>query len=303
MTPKDFMRRMFAALSLTLAAACTPPASQEPDLSGPALELLYAQTAYSIREQGGLRTERAPADAPLSVDMLARNFEEIAFFTEFARKGGGKLKGSREIRLTRWAEPVRVGVIFGESVPQAQRKEDLKNIEDLLGRYRKLTGLDIRYIPSGDVNFIILVLERLEQQALASAILDEGEFPAALARDLWDSRPSLLCSASLFGPNEKNDGIAVAVALIKAEHRGLMRTSCFHEEMTQALGLLNDSDNVRPSIFNDDEEFALLTLHDEILLRMLYDPRLTEGMSLEQARPMLRQIATDAAQASGARIQ
>ncbi|MHA3978905.1 DUF2927 domain-containing protein [Halovulum sp. GXIMD14794] len=302
MTPQDFLRRLSVALLLPLLAACAPPASQEPDLSGPALEYLYAETAYAIRLNGGLRTDRAPADAPLSIDTLAKNFEEIAFFTEFARRGNGRLKRSREIRLTRWAEPVRVGVIFGESVPPDQRKKDLAVIEDLLSRYRKLTGLDIRYVPTGDVNFIVLILERLEQRALASAILDEGDFPAALARDLWDSRPSLLCSASLFGPNERNGGIAVAVALVKAEHRGLMRTSCFHEEMTQALGLLNDSDEVRPSIFNDDEEFALLTVHDEILLRMLYDPRLTEGMSLEQARPMLRQIAADAARASGLKL-
>lgn len=304
MTRLEGMRRTLAAFVLTgLAAACTPSAPTEPDLSGPALELLYAQTAYAIRSNGGLRTETVPADAPLSVDGLAKNFEEIAFFTEFSREGSGRLRGTREIRLIRWAEPVRVGVIFGDSVSAGQRATDMKDIKALLAKYRKLTGLDVRYLPSGDVNYIVLVLERAEQRALASAILDQGDFPAALAQDLWDSRPSLLCSASLFGPSEETGGIAVAVALVKAEHRGVMRTSCFHEEMTQALGLLNDSKRVRPSIFNDDEEFALLTLHDEILLRMLYDPRLRVGMSAAEARPMLRQIAMDAARASGAVIR
>ncbi|MFT7253735.1 MAG: hypothetical protein ACI81Q_001152, partial [Paracoccaceae bacterium] len=47
----------------------------------------------------------------------------------------------------------------------------------------------------------------------------------------------------------------------------------------------------RPSIFNDDEEFALLTTHDELLLRILYDPRLSPGMQPDQARPILRVIA------------
>ncbi|MSU88659.1 DUF2927 domain-containing protein [Rhodobacteraceae bacterium 2CG4] len=297
------LRRALAAVALSGLAACAPSPRSEPDLSGPALELLYAQTAYAIRKDGGLRTDTTPPDAPLSVDALARNFEEIAFFTEFSRKGSGRLRGTRRIRLIRWTQPVRVGVIFGDSVPAAQRDADLAEIKALLARYRDLTGLDMRYLPSGDVNFIVLVLERAEQRALASAIIDQGNFPAALAQDLWESRPSLLCSASLFGPGEDTGGIAIAVALVKAEHRGLMRTSCFHEEMTQALGLLNDSKSVRPSIFNDDEEFALLTLHDEILLRMLYDPRLRVGMSADEARPMLRQIATDAARASGAVIR
>ena len=32
------------------------------------------------------------------------------------------------------------------------------------------------------------------------------------------------------------------------------------------MGLANDSPEARPSIFNDDEEYALLTGHDEMLL-------------------------------------
>ena len=58
----------------------------------------------------------------------------------------------------------------------------------------------------------------------------------------------------------------------------------------QALGLGNDHSEVRPSIFNDDEEFALLTRHDEYLLRILYDPRLKSGMTAEEAVPIVRQI-------------
>ncbi|MEM9901291.1 MAG: DUF2927 domain-containing protein, partial [Pseudomonadota bacterium] len=52
----------------------------------------------------------------------------------------------------------------------------------------------------------------------------------------------------------------------------------------------NDSD-ARPSIFNDDEEFAVLTRHDELLLRMLYDDRLRSGMTARQAGPQVSAIA------------
>ena len=61
--------------------------------------------------------------------------------------------------------------------------------------------------------------------------------------------------------------------------------------MAQGLGLPNDSPLARPSIFNDDEEFALLTRHDELLLTMLYDDRLTPGMTPDEARPVLQQLA------------
>jgi len=86
---------------------------------------------------------------------------------------------------------------------------------------------------------------------------------------------------------------ARAVAVIRAEHPPLLRLSCLHEELAQGMGLANDSPRARPSIFNDDEEFALLTRHDELLLKMLYDPRLRPGMGAGQARPIIAEIARE----------
>jgi hypothetical protein len=63
--------------------------------------------------------------------------------------------------------------------------------------------------------------------------------------------------------------------------------------MAQGMGLSNDSPEARPSVFNDDEEFALLTPHDEALLRILYDPRLRPGMTAEEAMPIVRAIAEE----------
>jgi hypothetical protein len=57
------------------------------------------------------------------------------------------------------------------------------------------------------------------------------------------------------------------------------------------MGLANDSPEARPSVFNDDEEYALLTTHDEMLLAILYDPRLKAGMGAAEAMPIVREIA------------
>ena len=48
-----------------------------------------------------------------------------------------------------------------------------------------------------------------------------------------------------------------------------------------------------PSIFNDDQEFAVVTEHDEMLLKLLYDQRLRTGMSAEEAMPIAHQILND----------
>ena len=61
----------------------------------------------------------------------------------------------------------------------------------------------------------------------------------------------------------------------------------------QGLGLSNDSPAARPSIFNDDNEFALLTRHDELLLQILYDERLPLGATPSEARPIVNIIASE----------
>jgi hypothetical protein len=82
----------------------------------------------------------------------------------------------------------------------------------------------------------------------------------------------------------------VELALIPSEMDGLMRRACIEEEVIQSLGLRNDGEEVRPSRFNDDQEFALSTRHDELLLQILYDPRLKAGMTAAEGMPIVRAI-------------
>ena len=70
-----------------------------------------------------------------------------------------------------------------------------------------------------------------------------------------------------------------------------MQRACIEEELAQGLGLANDSPYARPSIFNDDDEFATLTSMDAVMLQILYNPRLLPGMTLDQARPFLYEIS------------
>jgi len=69
--------------------------------------------------------------------------------------------------------------------------------------------------------------------------------------------------------------------------------SCVVEELTQVMGLPNDSASVYPSIFNDQSIYILLTGLDYVLLKTLYDPRLTPGMTSQQAAPVVRKIVDD----------
>ena len=66
------------------------------------------------------------------------------------------------------------------------------------------------------------------------------------------------------------------------------------EELTQVLGLPNDSDTVKPSIFNDQSRYFELTDLNRRMLKMLCDPRITPGMqrkeALRQGRLILEEL-------------
>ncbi|WP_371168376.1 DUF2927 domain-containing protein [Aliiroseovarius sp. 2305UL8-7] len=270
----------------------TDAAPQEPSAESKALGVYYASVQRSLLTQGLLRTDGGGADVPFSAAMLARNFERIAFFQEYSPSGGKLIARERASRLTRWEEPVRVSLRFGLSVPPSERTHDRSLLSQYLRRLARVTGHPIS-LTNGKGNFAVYVLNEDERKAFGPELqrIVPGISPVS-QRAVINMPRDTYCL--VFGRDPKDNGVFdQAVAIIRAEHPKLMRASCIHEEVAQGLGLSNDSPSARPSIFNDDEEFGLLTTHDENLLRMLYDERLRPGMIADEARPIVKQIAVE----------
>jgi hypothetical protein len=68
----------------------------------------------------------------------------------------------------------------------------------------------------------------------------------------------------------------------------LLRRHCILEELTQALGLMNDSSYFSPSIFNDQSKQQALSPWDRLMVRAHYDRRLLPGMTWANAEPVVR---------------
>ena len=185
-----------------------------------------------------------------------------------------------------------MSVEFGDTVPLAQRDVDEASISTYAARLSRVTGVPIR-LTDDNPNFHVLFLgeddRRTYGEELRTLIPNISE--ATLRAFVNLPRDQLCVVIGTFAPG--GSGYIKAVAMIRAEHPSLMRSACIHEELAQGMGLANDSPGARPSIFNDDEEFALLTTHDELLLKMLYDPRLQTGMAPATAAPIARQIARE----------
>lgn len=281
------------------AAPPVRPASAPPPPDR--LVALYADVEGELTASGRMRLDTAPADAPFTMDDLVRNFERIALHDEYVDVDGRFVRRETPALLRRWDRPMRVGVVVGPSVPPDMAARDRAEVAAFAARLARLTGLDVRVTAGPDANFLVMILSSAEQSVAAEPTT--RQFPAfrPVAEGALGVTPlDTFCTAYAFNEPGRPSAYASVMVLIRAEHPPLTRQSCIHEEMAQAMGLPNDSPEARPSLFNGSLEFAFLTEHDEILLRMLYDPRLRPGMSLAEARPLLPAIARDAMAAQAA---
>ena len=277
-----------AALTILAAvmglAGCSPQVSVE----------TWQRYEDSLTLRGKLRTDRIAADIPFSKDDLADHFSKVAFGVdpEFEEdKTADQLASAQMVR--KWRSPIRYRILGNP--PSA----DLLWIEGLFQRLPGLIDVQTRPITfeSGEsANFLVFFYDARQRADLLDAYdrADTREARAALT-DLFSDRSICagIASHAHLPDDEARGVIRQAMVFIRAELPDRLRTSCIEEEVIQTLGLIRDDDSVRPSIFNEDEEFAYLTNHDEYLLRILYDPRIKPGMSPIEAMPLVRQIAAE----------
>lgn len=253
----------------------------------------YLTTVQSSQlTQGLLRQDGGGPDTPFSADMLARNFKRLVFYNEY---DSGGISPATSGQLRRWEEPVRFEVVFGPSVPPSQRARDSADVAAYANRLARATGHPVSM--SKRPNFLVFFVSEDDRASTLNAIATKlpGITPNNLTpvSNLGDD---IYCAVAAYAAGPQSSTYTAAVAVIRSENPDLLRLSCIHEELAQGLGLANDSPEARPSIFNDDDEFALLTNHDELLLSMLYDKRLKSGLSQEQAAPIVRILARELTQ-------
>lgn len=289
-----------AILTAFLLSACVTPAPAPPAITplpqvsessaSRALRERYARVQDSLLSRGLLRTDGGGADTPFTPETTVAAFRKITFFEEYDRARGGVVRQEAAIRLARWATPIRVSIRFGASTNPGLAATERARAASFLARLSNLTGVAIRQ-DEVNPNFVIQFASLDERANLGPSIVrampgltpNQIQSVTALDRDTF-------CLVWTEVANSTST-YSRAFVLIPSEHPDLMRLSCLHEELSQALGLPNDDPRARPSVFNDDEEFALLTRMDEVMLRMLYSPVLAPGMTEAEAGPLLLPLA------------
>jgi hypothetical protein len=226
-----------------------------------------APLAWAARAGNG-GAHPASAGGSLSNEEILRNLTTVVFGSEFL--------GEDTPYIRKWIGPMRVAVA-GD--PQG-RYSDL--IDAHLATLRQLTGLDIarvRDAASAGVNARILFLDRASFIASARGYLAKGK-PG--------TNHNLACFG-VFKSNRDRDIVQFS-AMIPSDGSRENVAACIVEEVTQVLGLPNDSYDIHPTIFNDDDEYHQLTWQDRLMVRVLYDRRVAPGMSRGAFTAVARRI-------------
>jgi hypothetical protein len=232
---------------------------------------LIAAAALSVTAALGLSAPASAGSQALSNEDILHNLMTVVFGSEFL--------GQDTSYVRKWTGPMLVAVEGDEG----GQHETL--IQSHLDTLRRLTGLEIVEVPATapDANARIVFIDRSRFGEAATSRLGAGKPGtnanlACFARFTTDARGRIFSFEAV---------IPQPISAEEAE-------ACIIEEMTQVLGLPNDSFDIHPTIFNDDDVYHRLTWQDELMLRVLYDssiaPRMNRAAFAVAARDVIDQL-------------
>ncbi len=200
---------------------------------------------------------------------IERSFYDIALQNEYDNK---------QTRVRKWVKPLRIYVDH----QVGENELHLKLLKMHLSQLHKITALPMQFVKNKSQANVIVFITRSSQvnSIISSEISPESIKPLRNA----------VCLAN-FKKNNNNE-ITRALVIIpvdRARMHGKL-ISCFVEELTQILGLPNDSKMIHPTIFSDRNIYKLLTGLDYILLKLLYSAEIKAGMTKAELKPKIQQI-------------
>jgi len=224
--------------------------------AGLGLLMLWVIDRYGFQPQDRVATPAA----------ITEKFEEIVFGNDF---------GPDSRSVYKWGASIKIVI----ATPFPDRLH--RDLSDILFQARRLTGIDIRIAKKGGRNSIQV---HYAPHAQFGLILQR--FYPSRTKSL-DWLRSVEC---FFSGIPRSHEYRRAVIGISNELGEKESKSCIFEEIYQGLGPGKNSNALPPSISSTWDTKTELSLNDKIILRALYDDRITPGMSRAQAMAIAREV-------------
>jgi hypothetical protein len=254
-TARAILRGLFAITLSALFAAAFWPADAR------------AEPTEIAKRRAAERTTFTDAE-------IIDGFYRIVFGAEF------HVSGSVD-RIRKYEKPVRV---LADSRAKPDRRKQVENVVDDIRS--KIRHLDIAMADSSKEANITVTLVRDRDIEKTIRKFYGREQAARIVKSLEPQCLSGFRKDELFRI-ERSDVIVVVDA------GEFIFRDCIYEELLQALGPINDDDDLPWTMFNDEVQMGFFGIYDQYLLNILYDPRIRAGMTKDQVKELLPQILPD----------
>jgi hypothetical protein len=230
--------------------------------------------AFAQSEHGEVAKRRADERKSFTDAEIIDGFFRIVFGAEFHVSG-------QVDRIRKYEGPIRV---YADSRAKPDRRKQVSDVvEDIRSKVR---NLDIAMADSRkDANVTVTLVRDRDIEKTIRQFYGR-EQAAKIVKSL---EPQCLSGF-------RKDGlyrIQHSDVIIVVDAGEFVFRDCVYEELLQALGPINDDDELPWTMFNDEVQMGFFDIYDQYLLNILYDPRIRAGMTKEQVKELLPQILPD----------
>lgn len=260
--------------ALTLAACTATPPVEKPATraSSAAIDLPLNDPTAGI--MASVPRARLPGNTQLAEDFL-----ELSFSLE---------SGRALSRFTRFEGPVSI-TLSGRVPPTAPQE-----LARLVSRLQREAGLAVTTQP-GNANHINI--EFLPKREMQAQVPNAACFVVPNVSDWADYRAARRSTRADWAALTSRQ---TATVFVPSDSTPQEVRDCLHEEISQALGPLNDLYRLPDTVWNDDNFHTVLTRFDMTILRATYAPELHSGMSRPEVMAALPRVLARINPAGGA---
>jgi Protein of unknown function (DUF2927) len=210
---------------------------------------------------------------------LERGFLALAF--------GSDLRiGARPLGIRRFDHPIRARVVGGGSVDRAAAMQQV--LKEYAGKVPNLHLTLVTSTEPADVQPLDLEVRLIDEKNFKTALQDA--FGMQVTKT-FVARTDPQCMTSVKSTAEGE--IVHSISFIIVDKGDDVFLDCAYHELLHAFGLSNHDQRNAWTTLNQKRMVGYLTVYDRALLTLLYDPRLTPGMTAARARATLPLVITD----------
>lgn len=238
-----------------------------------------------VPQASNTSVETTPASSanvdPAEVDSLARDFEQVAFYTY---SGASK---PRPTALKRVELPARFMVTVEDFMSPSQQQANRERLRGTLAVLKSGAGLDVGVTKASSA-FLVMFTDQRYFGELTDFIAQtsNAEGGASVLASLQQTG----CAVPMATDKNINIGGFLMVDVGRTEGE---QANCVTAGISAILGLNGALAGNNTVAFSADRLATGFSERDLDLVRMAYDPRLRPGMTAAQARPLLPVIAAD----------